>query len=77
MKYTTVYPWMVIDEIRKGKKIFVLDRKLKNISYVNDASIEDVLRATEETEKDRYEFWYEEPEKVTEVTEETEENENA
>lgn len=77
MKYTTVYPWMVIDEIRQGKKIFVLDRKLKNISYVNDASIEDVLRATEKTEKDRYEFWYEEPEKVTEVTEETEENENA
>lgn len=60
MQYTTVYPWMVIDEIRQGKKIFVLDRKLKNISYVNDASIEDVLRATSETEKDRYEFWYEE-----------------
>ncbi len=66
MKYTIVYPWMVIDEIRDGKKIFVLDRKLKNISYVNDASIEDVLRATSETERDRYEFWYEE-----------EENENA
>ena len=64
MKYTTVYPWMVIDEIRQGKKIFVLDRKLKSISIVNDASIEDVVRAIDsaDTERDRYEFWYEEEE---------------
>lgn len=64
MVYKSIYPCWVIDEIRKGKRIFVLDRKMKSISYVNDASVEDVVRAIDsaEAESGRYDFWYEDDE---------------
>ena len=64
MVYKSIYPCWVIDEIRKGKRIFVLDRKMKSISYVNDASVEDVVRAIDsaEAENGRYDFWYEDDE---------------
>lgn len=62
MVYKSIYPCWVIDEIRKGKKVFVLDKKKKTISYVNDASVEDVVKGIEraEAESGRFEFWYEE-----------------
>ena len=68
MKYTTVYPCWVIDEIRKGKKIYVLDRKYKKVSTVNDASVQDVVTVTESEEKGRYTFWYEESEESANET---------
>lgn len=60
MKYVSVYPWWVIDEIKKGRKVYVLDRKLKTVHLVNVAPVQDVTRATESEEKGRFEFWYEE-----------------
>jgi nitroreductase len=60
MKYVSVYPWWVIDAIKKGHKVYVLDRKLKTVHVVNSAPIQDVVAVTESEEKDRYEFWYEE-----------------
>lgn len=66
MNYKTVYPCWVIDEIRKGKKVYVLDRKMRKVSYVNDASVQDVVRVTEDEEKGRYDFWYEEEESEVE-----------
>mgnify|MGYP003290040790 CR=1 FL=1 len=64
MKYVSVSPWWIIDEIRKGKKIYVTDRKLRKVYTVNDASIETVvcLIKNTETEVGRYDFWYEESE---------------
>lgn len=62
MKYISISRLWVIDEIRNGHKVFVLDRKFKKVSTVNDASVQDVVAVTESKEKDRYEFWYEENE---------------
>lgn len=60
MNYVSVYPWWVIDKIKQGHKVYVLDRKYRRVSTVNEASVQDVLTVTESEEKDRYEFWYEE-----------------
>lgn len=68
MNYSTVSPWWVIDEIKNGKKVYVLDRKLKKIATVNDASVQDVITVTESKENNRYEFWYEESEETTNET---------
>ena len=68
MKYISVHRVWVIDEIKKGKKIYVLDRKLKKVSTVNDASVQDVITVTESKEGDRYEFWYEESEENKDET---------
>ena len=69
MMYSTVSPWWVIDEIRQGRTVYVLDRKLKKVFTVNEASVQDVVTVTESKENNRYEFWYEEEEKVTEEKE--------
>jgi hypothetical protein len=60
VKYVSVYPWWVIDAIKKGRKVYVCDRKLKTVHVVNSASVEDVVKVTESKEEGRYEFWYEE-----------------
>ena len=64
MLYRSVFPCWVIDEIRKGKKVYVLDRKLKKVYTVNEATVETVVRLIESTDKNlgRYDFWYEEEE---------------
>lgn len=64
MLYRSIFPCWVIDEIRKGKKVYVLDRKLKKVYTVNDANVGTVVRLIEstETELERYSFWYEEEE---------------
>ena len=62
MKYITISAYWVIDEIRNGRTIYVLDRKTQTVSKVNDWNIQNVVRATESEEKNRYEFWYEENE---------------
>lgn len=64
MKFKTIYPCWVIDEIRKGNKVYVLDRKLKKVYTVNDANVQDVVTVIESEEKNRYEFWYEETEET-------------
>ena len=60
MKYISVYPYWVIDEIKKGNTVYVLDRKTLTVSKVNGWNIQNVIRAIESQEKNRYEFWYEE-----------------
>lgn len=74
MKFRKVYPWNVIDEVRGGKVVFVLDKKLKKIAAVNTVQLQDVIRVTESEEENRYDFWYEEAEELK--TEETEEEVN-
>ena len=59
MKYITISAYWVIDEIRNGRMIYVLDRKTQTVSTLNDWNIQNVIRATESEEKNRYEFWYE------------------
>ena len=69
MKYTTIYHFLALDEIKRGKTVRVLDRRLLTVCTLNELSVNACVAvlnsAAEDT--DRYEFWYEE----------TEENENA
>lgn len=61
MKYNNVYPFFVFDEIKKGKTVYVLDRKMKTVLIVNDMTVEDALLTLKEAEEDigRFEFWVE------------------
>lgn len=70
MDYKTVYPCWVIDEVKNGKVVFVLDKLLMKVAVVNEMRLDDVIRITENGEENRYEFWHVEETK----TEETEEN---
>lgn len=77
MKYSNVYSHWLFDEIKSGKKVYALDRKLRKVVLVNELTADQLVAVmhSDEEETTRYEFWYEETE-VTEVTEETEENKN-
>ena len=77
MKYINVYSCWLFDEVKKGKKVYALDRKLKKIVLINELTIDQLVAVmnSDDEESTRYEFWYEE--KVTEETEKvTEETEN-
>ena len=83
MKYLSVYYYWLFDEVKSGKKVYALDRKLRKVSVVNDLTIDQLVAVmnSAEEESTRYEFWYEEKvteetEKVTEETKVTEENED-
>ena len=83
MKFKEVSSYWLFDEVKSGKRVYALDRKLRKISVVNDLSVDllvAVMNSANE-EHSRYEFWYEEAEEtdVTEATvatKETEENED-
>ena len=72
MKFVGVYGYWLFDEIKDGKVVFALDRKLKKIVLVNDMTADQLVAVmnSAEAEPTRYEFWYEETEKATEETEE-------
>lgn len=67
MKYVSIYPWDVINNIKKGRKVYVLDRQVKKVYTVNDATVGDVVAVIASKEEDRYEFWYEEEVKTDET----------
>lgn len=73
MDYKTVYPCWVIDEVKNGKVVFVLDKLLMKVAVVNEMRLDDVIRITENGEENRYEFWYVEETKTEETEEEVNE----
>ena len=61
MEYKTIYPFCVIDKIKGGKSVWMLDRKARAVDCVNEMTVADVVEILEkETERERFEFWYEE-----------------
>ena len=64
MKYKSVYSIWLFDEIKSGKRVYALDKKLKKIVLVNDLTAEQLVAVmnSAEAEPTRYEFWYEESE---------------
>jgi hypothetical protein len=74
MKYISVLPFWVFEEIKAGKTVYALDRRLRRVECVNDITAEDLVAVMKsaEAEPTRYEFWYEEAEPEAQVTEETE-----
>ena len=59
MKYTKVYYFNVIDEIKKGKTVYALDKENKVVLNCNDLRLEDALEMIS-TDNDRFDFWVEE-----------------
>lgn len=61
MKYRSVYSFWLFDEIKSGKRVYALDKKLKKIVLVNDLTAEQLVAVmnSSEAEPTRYEFWYE------------------
>ncbi len=66
MKYTTVYHFLVLDEIKCGKTIYALDRYLREIIFINSLTVDKVIAVLNSADEDpnRYEFWYDETEVI-------------
>lgn len=59
-KYESVYDFNVLDEIKSGKDIFLLNRATNNVSWVNGMTVESLVKVFKHDNKDnRYEFYKE------------------
>ena len=60
IKYESVCNSDVLDEIKSGKNIFLLDRATNNVSWVTDRIVESLVKVFKHDNKDnRYEFFKE------------------
>jgi hypothetical protein len=68
MKYRDFFAYWVMDEVKNGNTVYVLDRQTKTVEVVNEMTVDKAMAVINSAEADakRYEFWCEE-----------EENENA
>lgn len=71
MKYRTFSAYWVFDEIKAGKTVCVLDRKLREVFFVNSMTVDRMIAVLNSAEEnsDRYEFWTEEEEENKNVEE--------
>ncbi len=70
-KYNSIYSFYVIDQIKEGKTVYYLDRKLHDCGVVNKTTVEDlttILKQCEE-EPSRFDFWIEEETEAKEIEE--------
>lgn len=68
MKYRDFGAYWVMDEVKKGERVYVLDRQTKAVEVVNEMTVDKAMAVINSAEKDskRYEFWVEEEEKKDE-----------
>jgi hypothetical protein len=60
IKYESVCNSDVFDEIKSGETIFLLDRAANDVRWVNDMSIDSLVKVFKHDNKDnRYEFYKE------------------
>lgn len=61
MLYKSVYRFLVLDEIKKGKTVYCLDREFKVVHTINDMSVEAAMALLHIADEDvpRFEFWEE------------------
>ena len=65
-KYEEVYSWNAFNEVKDGKQVYALDKKTKEVLYVNGITVFELSEIINSEEKDRYEFWMEESEEIAE-----------
>ena len=59
-KYEAVYSSDVLDEIKSGKDIFLLNRATNNVSWVNGMTVGSLVKVFKHDNKDNlYEFYME------------------
>ena len=56
MKFKTIYSFGVFDEIKKGEKVYCLDKATRAVSIINDMTVETALNIDDSS---RYEIWKE------------------
>lgn len=61
MKFVTITPSWVLDEIAKGNTVFVLDKEVQEVFNLGDMKTISALAIIEcaKEHTDRYLFWYE------------------
>lgn len=59
MEYKKTYSFMVLDKIKEGKSVYMLDRKARAVICVNDMCVCDFMEIIDSQEEGRFEFWYE------------------
>lgn len=65
MKFRHLYAWHVMPQMEKGEKVYVLDRKAREVSVVNDMMVSEaveLIKLADGDESDRFDFWIEEEE---------------
>lgn len=60
MEYKKTYSFMVLNNIKEGKSVYLLDRKARAVLCVNDMCVGDVMEILSSQDEERFEFWYEE-----------------
>ena len=66
LSFEEIYSFKAIDAVEEGKQVYVLDRKTKEVIYVNGMEVFALCEIIKSTEKNRYVFWVEEKESKTE-----------
>lgn len=58
-KYKEIYSWNIFDKIKKGEKVYAVDRMLVEVFDVNSLDVDcfATLLARADIDKDRYLFW--------------------
>lgn len=65
--YKKIYSFNVIDEIKNGKRVMMLDKQDEKVYPAGDVKSSYLFNAIESDEKERFEFWaVEESEEVME-----------
>ena len=61
MRFKEVYHFLVDDEIKKGNKVYGLDKAEKKVFVCNDVSVETFVGILKEAngKTNRFEFWME------------------
>ncbi len=61
MKYITVTPLWVIDEIARGNTVYVLDKEVQEVFNLGDMKTSNAIAIIEcaKEQTNRYLFWYE------------------
>lgn len=61
MWFEDIYSWKIFDYMKKGTKVFALDRKTRSVSTVNDMTVARAFELVElaKDDLDRFVFWIE------------------
>ena len=65
--YRSVRAWFVVDEIKAGNNVYMLDRQNQSVALINDMDAQSAIKIVHSTDtENRYDFW------VCDITEESE-----
>lgn len=56
-EYRNVYDFNVLNEVKMGAKIKVLDRETETIENIEDLTLKEALEMINSKENNRYSFW--------------------